>query len=295
MAKKDQHVDIKDYKSLHQPKEGAAGKGCLWKDQSDYVVGHQCSYRWHGRMHALADGHVYNYPAYRSLCVDHAPGKDDTFPTASYQGKGGGVQPNLPYALLKGFGFPFKKKPRPGQWDVPLPRNFTESYVRPYWHNSHHIVAGNVIQSELAETDKGDPRVSPLIAQGLLKEKYNLNDMINMIILPIDRRVAEALGLPRHLLGHERAPNSSEPATRREANHPDYDRRVRILLRPIFNQYKSIVMKSLNQDHPEPPDKLAKEQLENVSKTVYAAIITAGKFMRGKSLDELKFGGVGGR
>jgi hypothetical protein len=295
MAKKDQHVDLDDFESLHQPKGGAGGKGCLWKEQSNYEAGHQCSYRWHGREHALEDGRLYNFPAYRSLCVDHAPGKNDVFPTAAYEGKGGGLQPTVDYALRKGFGFPFKKKPRPGQWDVTLPRNFTESYARPYWHNSHHIIPDSALQKEFSEADKSDSRASALIAQGLLMAAYNLNDKANMIILPIDRAVAESLGLPRHLLGHERQPDSEEPSSRRETDHPDYTRRVRIMMRPVMSQYKRLVLEKLKEDHPEPPDALAKEQLVRISKAIYRAITTGGKFMRGQSLDELKFGGVGGR
>jgi hypothetical protein len=197
------------------------------------------------------------------------------------------------YALAVGFGFPFKKKPRPGQWDVTLPRNFSESWTRPYWHNSHHIIPRSVLQDELLEAGKDDSRVTTLITQGLLMATYNLNDKKNMIILAMDRAVSEALGLPRHLLGHEAGPNELEG--REEMDHPDYSRRVRMMIRPVMNQYKKLVMEKLKNAHPDPPDALAKEQLERVSETIYRSILVAGKFMRGKSLDELKFGGLGGR
>ncbi|RKG84532.1 AHH domain-containing protein [Corallococcus terminator] len=285
------HVKKDDYKALHQPPGGAGGEGCLWSWNSEYKDGHQCSYRWHAREHALADGRLYNYPAYKSLCVEKAPGPGDVYLTAAYQGPKQKV-PSNSYALRNQF--PYKNKPRPGQWDVSLPRNFTESFTRPYWHNGHHIIARSVLLDELAAAGKEDVRVTDMIVQGLLKASYNLNDKPNMIILPMDRTVARALGLPRHLLGDEMEIHE-EFQGRRTADHPDYSRRVRFMIRPVINQYKRLAKQKLDEAHPEPPDALAKEQLVRISETVYRAITTAGSFMKGKSLDELKFAGLGGR
>jgi hypothetical protein len=285
------HIERVDFNALHQPEAGAGGKGCIWSWQTRYKAGHQCSYRWHAREHALADGKLYNHPAYNSLCVNHAPGPTDVFITAAYRGPKD-VKPSNNYALRNQF--PYKKKPRPGQWDVTLPRNFTESWTRPYWHNAHHIIPRSVLHDELIEAGKEDPRITVMIVQGLLRAGYNLNDKPNMIILPMDRTVADALGLPRHLLGDES--NEHEPIQdRRVADHPDYSRRVKLMLRPVINQYKRLMKQKLNEEHPSPPDALAKEQVVRISETVYRAITTAGPFMKGKSLDELRFSGLGGR
>src|SRR5262249_10791095 len=99
-------------------------------------------------------------------------------------------------------------------------------------------------------------RITDFIAQGLLKATYNLNDKKNLIILPMDRAVAAALGLPRHLLGDESEVGEELLGERRVADHPDYSRRVRMMLRPVMNQYRSIVMQKLSQAHPGPPDPL---------------------------------------
>ncbi|WP_395844588.1 AHH domain-containing protein [Archangium violaceum] len=285
------HVKKDDFKALHQPKEGEGGKGCIWSWNTKYEVGHQCSYRWQAREHALADSHLYNFPAYKSLCVDHAPGPSDVFVTAAYRGPKS-VAPSNNYALRNNF--PYKKRPRPGQWDVTLSRNFTESWTRPYWHNAHHIIPRSVLHDELIEAGKEDPRITDMIIQGLLKAGYNLNDKKNLIILPMDRAVATSLGLPRHLLGDEA--EAHEPLQGRQiADHPDYSRRLRFMLRPVINQYKRLVKQKLSEAHPAPPDALAKEQVERISETVYKAITKAGPFMKGKSLDELRFAGLGGR
>ncbi|MBU8899855.1 hypothetical protein DRW03_15850 [Corallococcus sp. H22C18031201] len=285
------HVKKEDYKALHQSKGGGGGKGCLWSWNTKYDVGHACSYRWHAREHALADGHLYNYPAYKSLCVSAAPGASDVFFTAAYRGPKS-VAPSNNYALRNQF--PYKKKPRPGQWDVSLHRNFTESWTRPYWHNAHHVIPRSVLHDELTAAGKEDPRITDMIIQGLLRAEYNLNDRENLIILPMDREVATSLGLPRHLLGDEAQPH--EPLQGRQiADHPDYSRRVRLMLRPVINQYKRLMKQKLSEDHPGPPDALAKEQVVRISQQIYQAITQAGPFMKGKSMDELKFSNLGGR
>ncbi|MFY0570110.1 AHH domain-containing protein [Archangium lansingense] len=296
------HIKLEDYKDLHQPKGGAGGKGCLWSHESKYKDGHRCSYRWQAYEHAKEDKHLYNYPAYKSLCVDHKPSRRDSFPTAAYAGPKKRV-PTDTYAMWNTFSDhgapsisqPMKKKPRPGMWNLEYPGNFTGDFDKPYWHNAHHIIPRSVLQDELKEADKDDPRISPMIAQGLLRAEYNLNDKLNMVILPMDRAVAEALNLPRHLLGHQAKVGEDLFGTREETDHPNYSRRIRLMLRPVMNQYRAIMAAKLKEDHPGPPDALAREQLEQVSRTIYKAIVTAGKFMKGKSLDELKFGGVGGR
>lgn len=296
------HIKLEDYKDLHQPKGGAGGKGCLWEHESDYKESHRCSHRWQAYEHAKEDKHLYNYPAYKSLCVDHKPTRRDSFPTAAYVGPKA-RRPTATYAMrntFSGYGVtpisePLKKKPRPGQWNLEYPGNFTDKIVKPYWHNAHHIIPRSVLQEELKEASKDDASIALMIAQGLLKAEYNLNDKLNMIILPMDRAVAETLGLPRHLLGHQAKVGEDLFGKRKETDHPNYSHRVRILMRPVMNQYRAIMAAKLKEDHPGPPNALAREQLEQVSRTIYKAIVTAGKFMKGKSLDELKFGGVGRR
>src|SRR5678810_994255 len=99
------------------------------------------------------------------------------------------------------------------------------------------MIPRSVLQDELQEAGKDDPRIAPMIAQGLLKAEYNLNDKINMIILPMDRAVAEALRLPRHLLGHQARAGESKFGKREVADHPDFSRRARIMIRPVMNKY----------------------------------------------------------
>lgn len=287
---KDDHLSDADMKDYHQPSGGASEKGCFWRHISPFDRGNQCSHRWHARLQAEGDPQLYDYPKYKDLCVDHRPGRDDHYPTAAYRG-GKAARPSNNYAMRHAF--PNRKRPRPGQWNVGLGQNFSEDATRPYWHNAHHIIPVSIIEDEIARAGEADIRVSRLIKIGLLKAQYNHNDKPNMVILPHDRVVAAALGLPRHLKGHESAAHEFNPTARRETDHPDYSRRVKFKIRPVIDQYKATVSKGAN--HPAPPDALAKDALVNVSKEIYAAIKAAGPHMKGKSLDELRFSSLGGR
>lgn len=282
MSKKDNHLSATEIKELHQPKEGEKGKGCIWSCTSSFEKGHQCSYRWHARERAESeDPHRYNYPAYQRLCVD---GSFDPSPLAVVQHRARKKQPkrdDLRYP---------RRRPRPGQWDLTLGHNYSENAAKPFFFNAHHIIPRSVLHSEIAEAGKSDVRVATLIKQGLLIASYNHNHRPNMVNLPSDRIVALVLGLPRHLKGDEAEEYEIAPGESiRAADHPDYSKKVSFKIRPIINEYKAIVAEALKEDHPEPPNDLAVEKLANISKEIYASIMKAGPYMRGKSLDELRF------
>lgn len=286
----DKHLTDDDIRDYHQPPAGAGEKGCFWRHVSEFKRGDQCSHRWHARLQAEGDPQLYDYPAYKSLCADGKVGKDDIYSTAAYKG-GKAVKPSNNYAMRNRF--PSRKKPRPGQWNVALGHNFSEDACKPWWHNAHHIIPVSIIESEIARAGEGNARISRLIKIGLLKAEYNHNDKKNMIILPHDREVAASLGLPRHLKGHESLSHELE-TKKRYTDHPDYSRRVKFKIRPVVDQYKAIVA-AADEDHDKPPDKLAKDTLVAISVEIYNAIKAAGPHMKGKSLDELRFSGLGGR
>lgn len=265
------HFSDADVRNLHQPKGGASEKGCLTRHQSR-EQGHQCSHQWHAYVKAEDNAAMYNYPAYQTLC-----GEGSFRTGARISKKGSPFPPN--YAMTHMF--PMKKRPRPGQWDLGIKRNYLH-FTKPYWHNAHHLIPNSTLDTAIRDVSTSDPRLYDLIRGGLLKGEYNLNGKKNMIILPMDQVVAEAMQLPRHLRGHESGPAPEY------WNHPDYNQIVRTRIRPVMNEYKSLAAQAL-KDHPAVPNKLAADKLDAVSEEIFGTIRKCGPFIAGKSLDEMKF------
>lgn len=170
-------------------------------------------------------------------------------------------------------GFITRAAPTGGEWDVTTDPNFLTSCNLPYWHEAHHILPNAEFRGAIANVGKGTP-VAPyyvkLIRGGLLKEKYNLNYMVNMIILPMEQRIAAALGLPRHRFSSE------------VFSHQAYSNSVRVRLDEIFGPIQQQVQAHRSADY-----KACKKDLESLSDELYASIIRAGKKMGGAELDSI--------
>jgi hypothetical protein len=252
----DNHVSPEDLAGKHD--EGQFGCLTRHKRRSE----HPCSHQWQAKLHALADSGVYDWNKYESLC-DTAQG---------------GI-------LRTALGRFWMKAPTSHSWDVGQSGNF-DHFRRPYWHNAHHIIPNGALNSFIDKTEESDYRLPNLIRQELLIAKYNLNDKENMVILPMERRVANALGLPRHLLRDEGGPNDKMEFF----SHADYSREVEGKLRDIVNDYKSLLDASseeAGEEHRKAPGQLSKEKLENLSKTIYKEIKTQGAGMGGAALSNM--------
>lgn len=272
------HVTEEDLTQLH--KQGA----CLTRHQRR-TEGHLCSHQDQARLQAEAHPLTYNYPAYYTLC-DWKPG--GIFRTAARSAK---FPPNYG-ELWPGLGYFWKNKPthQGKEWDLGKGhgkwKNF-HHFAKPYWHNAHHIIANGALSAAIADAaeEAKDARLINLIKAGLLKASYNLNDKINMIILPMEKIVATALALPRHLKRDEVGPDDKGEFR----SHDDYSKKVKIKLKSIMRSYKQILAKALEPDHDGPPDAISKQQIVNLSEEIYNSIISAGGYIGGKSLSELKF------
>jgi hypothetical protein len=267
----DTHVSKAELKALH-----AKGK-CLTRHESAFKKGDECSHRYGAYLQISSDRGHYDYDKYAAFC---GPGR---FKTNAWKGARSGATFPRWYTLTK-------TKPEAHDWDVgkmgALPgsrvksiENFTTHASVPYWHNAHHLVPNSTLAAKIDDTSASDGRIPNLIRQGLLNVSYNLNDKQNMMVLPMDTKVAGALGLPRHIKG-------GEPGY--YMNHPDYNTMVKGKLTPIIDRYKSIVAKYLKENHPPAPDSLTKQALYDLAKAVHDAILAAGTANgAGASLDEL--------
>ena len=156
----------------------------------------------------------------------------------------------------------FNPPPPAGSWDLTQGTNFRKSSRKPYRHNGHHIVPNGILRDCINDAvaqagDKG-PALRILIRGGLLDAGYNLNHMINMIILPSDQRVAWVLKLPAHVEKGKRA-------------HEEYSAAVQTGVDKVVREFAKAMAQDI-EDHKAVAKKLAKQKLENESKRFRRAI-----------------------
>jgi len=264
----DSHISDAELKKLHQPKGGAAEKGCLTRHQSR-SEGHKCSHQWQAKEKAKIHSSMYDFPKYEHFC---GGGKFRTGARTSAFPKKYGLKRKRPT----------KYKDGTGSWDVGKKGNF-DHFIKPYWHNAHHMVPNGALKAAINKAGKADSRLPSLIRQGLCRAEYNLNDMINMVILPQGREVAAALGLPRHLKGDESGPNQKPEFY----SHTDYSKLVEKKLTSVMRGYKKLYAKQLKKKHPPPPDKLSRKKIEKISKKIFKNIENLSSQLAGKALSEI--------
>jgi len=164
--------------------------------------------------------------------------------------------------------------------------NFTRA-LWPYYNNAHHIIPKGTLRRMIAELDNEQSGLSDIVQQALLKVKYNVNHGLNLIFLPMDKRIGSILRLPRHL---ERRALKSHPV------YDDYvaarlaveDEETKTLSK-IMNEYADLAKNAQteSQDPHEIPDaELSKAQLEELSGTLLTLILAWGAAGTGASLDD---------
>ncbi|ATB39508.1 hypothetical protein CYFUS_004952 [Cystobacter fuscus] len=244
------------------------GGACLNRHISKVERKNSCSHRWQAYQRARGDAALYNWPAYKALAK-----LDGKVATAARTDKEGKLFPPW-YAFEIPAPGQRQDKPEGGTWDLDHGDNFQAKCYRPYWHEANHIIPNSSLRKVLVDVGKGmnDPgRISMAIRGRLLNVQYNLNHKVNMILLPMDEAVANALQLPRHR------------QTAFLCSHVAYSRNVETQLKDIF---KALVKDPI-REHKVPKYKDCKDALESLSKRLYEAIKKAGKRGTG-SLDEMQ-------
>jgi hypothetical protein len=161
----------------------------------------------------------------------------------------------------------------PGAWDFGGKDNFKRSSRTPWWHEAHHIVPHAELRDAMDRVGAGFSNQVAIVAKvrgGLRKEGYNLNDKINMVILPVKEHQSNVLGLPLHR------------KTEKHMSHDEYSDMVELKLNPIF----AVMKASPDQCKKAPPYVAVRQKLEELSSDVYKEIMTtkapALDFMVGK-------------
>ncbi|MBM4061839.1 MAG: hypothetical protein FJ265_12200 [Planctomycetes bacterium] len=203
---------------------------CLNRHVSHFAKGNTCSHRGQAYLKALDDESRYKWPA------------DVTGPK------------------------------KPGDWDVTAPGNYQRSASKPFRHEAHHLVPNSDLRAAIDDVGAETPlaaELTLLIRGGLLDEGYNLNDKINMVILPMCRKASKALKLPRH----RRTPE--------HRSHRAYSALIKELLDKAFTVLKPTTTQCETK-------KIAyrktRSRIENISKTTCPKVLAAGAI----ALDDVK-------
>jgi hypothetical protein len=235
--------------------KSTGGGRCLNRHEAAWRE-HSCSHRWQAYQHALSDSALYDYPAYKRL-VDR--GRDvRTDARKDHTSSSGTFYPIYP----EGYSF-FLKAPKQGEWDVGAGRNFKWDCRVPYLHNAHHVVPNSKLRGAIDKSEKKFTGFRLVVRKGLARADYNLNHLDNMVILPMDSKVAGALNLPRHLI------------TVLYRDHTVYSKYVAQELGKIMQKYEeqlSDYFEKKQKEHVKMTHQLCKASIESLSKRLYKQI-----------------------
>ncbi|WP_437274744.1 AHH domain-containing protein [Sorangium sp. So ce375] len=251
------HKFYEAFEALHNTASEYKGGACLRGHIGYYEEGNSCSYRWQGLAKAEESPARELYNSHDPECHLGGTGWGGAAVSAIEQGKAGIiVSRHKPYNSRTKTGKEIPKQ-------VVVAKNFTTGYA-PYANQVHHVLPTAVLRNSILAVAEPAPQLVDLIAKGLLQEKYNINHMDNMLILPSRDRDARKTGLPTHC-----------------GDHPEYSGKVRDHVMNAMRPYQDIaeqVRDGEPHDEPQPAD--LKENLEDISGELYGNIIEYAKGRR---------------
>lgn len=270
MAKKNHQATVESVKEAHKKVGAMRGGACLARHISKYDESNSCSHRWQAYKSASQHKGLYDWDKYAG--VKSTKGKVRT-------------------DRKNGFPWWYRDKlnaPEPHDWDVGRGSNFKEKCYVPYWHNGHHLIPNGVLKESITAvgTDTPSPaKVRLNVKQGLLEAKYNLNYKVNMIVLPMDRAVGKALGMPVHLKAIF------------ERSHGEYSKNVQMNVKQFFLAVRAALAPPC-EEKPKPDYGYLKTQLESYSAHLFDAVSSAGAIdldsMRADAFSQQKSDGFTG-
>ncbi|PTL80675.1 AHH domain-containing protein [Vitiosangium sp. GDMCC 1.1324] len=268
MAAPSEEQHLQDVASVfHEGNADSPAGKCLNRHVSIWKP-HSCSHRWQAWLRATDDKALYNWPKYKRFTNAGQQIRTDAKQNYETSDKAGN---KTVWPVYPAFYKEFLDAPKQFEWDVERLGNFRHSCVVPYYHNAHHIVTNselrNAINQLTAKFESRVPDANAFVRGGLLKVGYNLNHKINMIIVPMDKAIADELGLPRHL----------DQVTERA--HRTYSLQIKDALGEIMNDYAKTLeeVAQAGQDHVMPNYSLTKAKLEALSKNIYGQITSSAR------------------
>lgn len=230
--------------------------GCLNRHVGDaplYAKNKHCSHRYQAYEKMKDTKQLYDWPKYKPLT--------DAGKRRRTARKRAGASDDMYPKYYRTYLDP----PIENGWDVEDGDNFEVRCYDPYWHEAHHVVPNSILANAIAEVYDGE--YTTTIRRGLSKAKYNLNDKLNMIMLPMDKPVAEVLELPRH----------RKTATVR--SHKAYSRMVKSELDSIISEIGKKLKAHEARNYSD-----VKKDIESLSERLFDAIVQS----EAPALDDMK-------
>ncbi len=258
-----QHKEDQDAGLSHLSSESADGSGgkCLNRH-----IGRKkedsCSHIWQAFLRMHEDDEYYNWPRYESISSANRSRIKGAYKAANPK------NPNAPSSL---------SAPAEKAWDIPEKDKFGKSGTNfsicylPYWHEAHHIIPNSTLRKAIEKSvaSASDPLgYKKIVRKSLLDEEFNLNYQQNMIMLPMNATVGEAMSLPLHR------------QTPQYWSHESYSNHV---LGELKNIFKEVEEKSAEHEQ-DPNIKKVKIKLNKLSGRLRDAIFSTSK----KSLDKMQ-------
>lgn len=285
--KKAEHVYSVAEQALHKSIRNAYEGGACLAEHAPECQGHKknsCNYRWQGVkvtlarhkdvFHDRSDALVPRGQQGEQLTTSAYPTKAD--PNKIYPGHYA-TKVNLPaYAGDWHIDGPKRPGGKPklksaGGKDIANGKNFTAD-TWPYWNNAHHLIPKGMFGSTISQS-----AFSEVIRRALLEATYNIHHQENMLLMPQDERVADALNLPRHLALEGDG----------KLDHPKYNKLVKSRLDQTLLDFEKACQPPEGVKHEDFKVSLAKKKLEELSSDCRETIIEEGPSMPGAPIDSL--------
>ncbi|WP_437949726.1 AHH domain-containing protein [Sorangium sp. So ce296] len=246
------HEFYEKFEKLHSSVASYEGGACLRGHSGFYQEKDSCSYRWQGLAKAKLEPGKDVYDSHPNpKCHLDGSGYGWASVQAVTQGRAGVVEATYAKKTYK------TKKGKDIEKQKILAKNFTNGFA-PYPNQVHHILPTAALRESILEVSKPAPSVAETIGKGLLGEKYNINHMDNMIILPVRGREARKIGLPTHC-----------------GSHPGYSAQIKDRVTAALRPYQRIAEQvANNRKHDSPKPGNLKDALELISDVMYIEFIT---------------------
>lgn len=251
--------------------------GCLWRhEEYDGTKFPRCNYRKNAHVYSLAnERYIYNIPNMRSperwvqVWLDRLGPSMQKVKTVNAKGKKVPLKNPDGSSVLTPTPNSTPASPDLGGWHLEKPGNFVTDKV-PFWHNTHHVIAcGEITQVFSTEREQ----------RLLVKSRWNINEMPNVIILPKQFTVGHILKLPTHV-----PPEGKQ-------NHSNYSKNLGTKLNDIKAK---LVANGAKKGHELTDDNKdqCRQELEKASTALRKFLVDKGEQNPGINIDNLTFDSV---
>ena len=258
---------------LHVETKTGNNGACLSRHTTNCCKNNSCSHRWQAYRTALAHPGKYKTP---TALVKHKKKKYRPIPDERNKKV---VSPKAWDLEEVSMVYRRPKGSKGADSELLTVKNFRERADVPYPRNAHHIIPNSVLNKALYSAGKESTDLFLLTRISLLQAKYNLNYKSNLILLPIDRVIAKAMGLPRHISGKD----ADSTDNRETQNHSTYNDEVYKVVSKIVRNFARQISKV---NHDIELKKLGKAKLERYSKKVMTRLFEWGGGGKGAALNK---------